>query len=287
MPNYEFVDTHVHFWDHSRADVQWDWLAPGVAHPVLGDIEAIKRPRFGPEELLAETAGAAPVKVVHVEATMGTREPVNETRWLQEMAGRTGLPHAIVAYADLAAADAERQLTRHIEASDRVRGVRAAPVPGLLERVSFRRGAAAAARAGLIVEVAARDEGLAELARFASARAAGVVVLEHAGRPSRATFAHWRERVLALARIDSVHCKISGLGMGDRRWSADTARRAIDTCLESFGPERCFFGTNWPVDRLFAGYNAVVASYREAIAELSRCEQRALLSGNAEALYQI
>ena len=32
-------------------------------------------------------------------------------------------------------------------------------------------------------------------------------------------------------------------------------------CLEIFGVERCFFGTNWPVDRLYSSYDAVVAAY--------------------------
>ena len=55
----------------------------------------------------------------------------------------------------------------------------------------------------------------------------------------------------------------------------------------SHGVERSFFGTNWPVDRMYSSYAAVIEAYREIIADFSRDEQVALLSKNAERVYRI
>ena len=52
-----------------------------------------------PDESMARNANVT--KAVHVQAAIGSRDPVKETEWLQEAADRTGFPHGIVAYADL------------------------------------------------------------------------------------------------------------------------------------------------------------------------------------------
>ena len=58
------------------------------------------------------------------------------------------------------------------------------------------------------------------------------------------------------------------------------------TCIETFGVERSFFGTNWPVDRLFSSYVDVLDAYEAIIAGFSPDEQVALLSGNAERIFR-
>jgi predicted TIM-barrel fold metal-dependent hydrolase len=58
-------------------------------------------------------------------------------------------------------------------------------------------------------------------------------------------------------------------------------------CIEAFGPERSFFGTNWPVDRLYSSYGDVLDAYEEIIADFSPAEQEALFSKNAERIFRI
>ena len=59
--------------------------------------------------------------------------------------------------------------------------------------------------------------------------------------------------------------------------------------IELFGVERTIFGTNWPVDAVYASYLETVDAYRRIIAEagFSRAEQTRLLKDNAEAFYRI
>ncbi len=83
------------------------------------------------------------------------------------------------------------------------------------------------------------------------------VVLEHAGWPDGGEpghFSAWRDGLARLAELDNVHCKISGLPMALHTMDGAALRPWIDACLETFGADRAFFGSNFPVDSLFGGY---------------------------------
>jgi predicted TIM-barrel fold metal-dependent hydrolase len=81
--------------------------------------------------------------------------------------------------------------------------------------------------------------------------------------------------------------KISGLGMCDNEWTVESIRPWVESCIEAFGVKRSFFGTNWPVDRLFSSYGDVVDAYAEIISGCSGAEQEALFSKNAERIFRI
>src|SRR5207247_1963911 len=108
--------------------------------------------------------------------------------------------------------------------------------------------------------------------------------VDHAGWPIRRDtdyFGEWRNAIRKFARAENTVVKISGLGMYDHRWTVDSIRPWVLACIEAWGVERAFFGTNWPVDSLFSSYGDVVDAYREIISDLTRDEQAALLAGNA------
>ena len=97
----------------------------------------------------------------------------------------------------------------------------------------------------------------------------------------------WKRELTSLAEAPNVVIKISGLGMGDHDWTVDSFRPWVLTCIETFGVERSFFGTNWPVDRLYSSYGDVLDAYEEIIKGFSRDEQVALFSGNAERIFRV
>ena len=75
--------------------------------------------------------------------------------------------------------------------------------------------------------------------------------------------------MIAVAEAPNVVCKISGLGMRDHDWTVASNRRWVLTCIDIFGPARCVFGTNWPVDKLFSSYEVLIDAYTELIADFS------------------
>jgi predicted TIM-barrel fold metal-dependent hydrolase len=291
MARLPFVDTHVHFWDLNHPRLHYAWLQPEFVHPIIGDIGAIKFPLYGADEFLAETAADNVIKAVHVEADVNVDDdPVQETAWLQEQAQRTGIPSAIVADVNLKAVDLEQQIERHLEASPRLRGVRDFSDGDYLVDPDFARGYALLGKHGLVCGLDCVAENMHKARDLSRRHAETTVVLDHAGYPRERTpeyFEMWKRGIDAMAEAESAWCKISGLGMCDHDWTLDSIRPWFEHCLEAFGVERCVLATNWPIDRLFSSYGAVLDAYEQLISDLSPDEQVALFSANAERLFNL
>lgn len=288
------IDTHVHFWDFRTPPdgMRWDWVEPGGDHPVLGNIDAMKSVTYDIHGLWAEARFANVSGAVHVQAAIGSRDPVLETTWLTAMAAEAPIPMRIVAHADLTGASWPEQLERHA-ASPLFVGVRDFAIEPVLADGSIpaelHRSLDALAESGLVLDLDCEWPNMPAALSLAREHPALTIVLEHIGFPRRRDddyFASWAQGIRALASAPNVTCKLSGLGMTDRDFTADSLERWLDTCLSAFGPGRCIVGSNWPLDRVASSYDAIMGVYRDAIAGLSGPEQERILSGNAARIYR-
>jgi predicted TIM-barrel fold metal-dependent hydrolase len=216
-------------------------------------------------------------------------DPVEETRWLQAFHDRLGIPHAIVAFADLAADNARQTLERHLE-SPIVRGIRDLRYDDYLSDSCWEAGFTALGELGLIC----CDDPLLEHVPAAVALAARhpnvTFCVDHALFPRQrddAYFKRWRAALHDLAELPSTVVKISGLGMCDHAWTTESLRPWVLACIEEFGVERSFFATNWPVDRLYSSYGDLLDAYAQIISGFSEGDQRALFSENAKRIFSI
>jgi predicted TIM-barrel fold metal-dependent hydrolase len=288
MADVPFVDTHVHFWDLANPDLHYSWLQPGWVHPVLGDIDELKVPLWVAEHLRLETRNANVSKVVHVQSALGIEDPVQETLWLERAAQRTGFPAGIMAHADLKSPSVEAELDRHAQASGRLRGIRDFSSGDYLVDPAFARGCRALAKHGLVLGFEATWEDMGKAARLAQSVPDTVFMIDHTGWPRARTdeyFEQWRAGMRSLAEADNAWCKISGLGMNDNAWTVASLRPWVLEAVESFGVERCVLGTNWPVDKLYSSYDALIDAYAEILSGFSPDEQTALFSANAERVF--
>jgi predicted TIM-barrel fold metal-dependent hydrolase len=290
MAELEFTDTHVHFHDLTEPTLTYAWLLPGAPFdPITGPDYAIRAQRYWADDFIAETRFHNVTRVVHVQAAIGTVDPVDETRWLQGFADRLGFPHGIVAYVDLASPAAELQLTRHADYAN-LRGIRDLRYDDYLTNDDWHRGYALLEQFGL---VCCDDPpvGRASLARDLALQFPGITLcIDHAGFPrrrDRSYFKKWRAGMRAIASAENTVVKISGLGMADHRWTSESLRPWVLECIEAFGCDRSFFGTNWPVDRLYSSYGDVVHAYAEIISDFSLSERRALFSENANRIFRL
>jgi predicted TIM-barrel fold metal-dependent hydrolase len=289
------VDTHVHFWDMRSPDpgLDWVWLAKDADHPILGNIDAIKMLTYDVEALWAEARFADVEAFVHVQAAIGSDDPVKETVWLSRMRETSPAPFTIVAHADLTGDDALRQLDGHAESPYFV-GVRDFMTEPLLASgevsATFESSLEEMARRGVVLDLDCEWPNMPAATELALRHPGLTVVLQHIGFPRRRDddyFASWRQGLQQLATAPNVHCKISGLGMTDPRFTRESLRRWVQTCVEVFGPDRCVLGSNWPVDRLFSSYDVIVDLYRDYLSDLGDEEQRSILAGNAKRIYRL
>jgi len=252
------IDTHVHFWNMRNPDpgLAWVWLDKDADHPVLGNIDAIKMLSYNIDNLWAEARFADVSAFVHVQAAIGSDDPVKETIWLTRMRESSPVPFTIIADAELGTDDAMRQLDMHGESPYfvGVRDFRSEPMLASGEIIPrFEESLTVMAERNLVFDLDCEWPNMSAARDLALRHPDLTVVLQHIGFPRRRDneyFTHWVEGMRTLAEAPNVTCKISGLAMTDPLFTADSLRPWIDTPLEIFGPDRCVLGSNWPVDRL-------------------------------------
>jgi predicted TIM-barrel fold metal-dependent hydrolase len=124
-----------------------------------------------------------------------------------------------------------------------------------------------------------------------AARHPGIqLLLNHTGLPLRRDPAYlegWRQQMRTLAAQPNIAAKISGLGMFEPDWTADSIRPLVLDTIEIFGIDRCLFASNFPVDRLASGYDAIWQAFDEITAEFSEPERRKLFHDNAAHFYRL
>ena len=128
-------------------------------------------------------------------------------------------------------------------------------------------------------------------------RAGGVG--RYAGRLSEA-FQEWRPLMKELANCPNVLVKLGGMGMPitgydwmtrDHPASSDELAAAFGDefryAIELFGPERCMFESNFPVDGLSIGYAVLWNAFKKIAAEYDEAEKDALFFGTANRAYRL
>jgi predicted TIM-barrel fold metal-dependent hydrolase len=283
-----FVDAHHHLWDLSLSGYAWlRGTGDSATAQWIGDYAPIRR-SYRLDDYLGDAKGCGLVKSVHVEASRGSGDALDESRWLQEIADRHGFPHAIVSAVDLSAADAELQMDGHLRFRN-VRGVRTIRMGGFTER-DFRRGFAALAERALTFDANLRAEHASELLDLATAFPDTVIAIDNMANPrnlGKAYFERWLAAMQPLSAMPNVVMKVSGLGMADHDWTARSIRPWVLAAMEIFSPARCMFGTNWPVDHLYGSLQVLVSSVRAIVAEASDTAPAEVFRGTAERCYRL
>jgi predicted TIM-barrel fold metal-dependent hydrolase len=97
----------------------------------------------------------------------------------------------------------------------------------------------------------------------------------------------WREGMMALAACPNVNVKLSGLGTFVHACREDVMGPIVRESIELFGADRCFYGSNFPIEKLWTDYDTLYRTFRSAIADLAELEQAAILHDTATRLYRL
>lgn len=317
-PDLPVCDPHHHLWEYpgSRYLVREfleDVSNAGAGHRLVSTVfvECLQfyRPD-GPEPLrpVGETA--------FIDSLAGD---------LQASGHPLRLAAGIVGFADLsrgrAAADV---LEAHLEASPRFRGVRHAsawdsservhnahtnPPPGLLRQPEFRQGLACLEELGLSFDAWLYHPQIPELVEVAEAFPGLSIVLDHMAGPlgigpyagqADQVLADWRAHMAALAKCSNVCIKLGGrtMSMAGFGWHnrpappgsgelADAIGDYCRVCIDLFGPERCMFESNFPVDRASCSYTVLWNAFKMICADYAPAERAALLHDTASRFYRL
>ncbi|MCJ7772592.1 MAG: amidohydrolase family protein [Desulfobacterales bacterium] len=316
-PEREIVDPHHHLWKGGR---WFDYMLPELWYDT-GSGHNIKKTVFvechssyrneGPEHLrpIGETEF---VDEIAEQSLQGTEDQA-------KIAG-------IVSHANLTLGDRVEEILDAHEAAGKglFRGIRhagareevseALMIPGrgdkdLFSREDFRQGVKLLGSRELTYESWHYHHQLKSYTELAKSVPDTIVILDHFGTPlgvgpyegkREEIFKQWKIDIAKLAQCENVFAKLGGLAMPDNGygWHLDAVPPTSDEfvaaqkwyylhTIECFGPDRCMFESNFPVDRLSLSYHVVWNGFKKMVADFSEDEKDMMFSGTATKVYRL
>lgn len=150
---------------------------------------------------------------------------------------------------------------------------------------------------------------LPELAELAKRFPETTIVLDHFGGPlgtgpyqgkKREIFAQWKRDISLVAQNPNVFAKLGGLAMEHagfhwhERAQPPTSDELLAACgdyylqtIELFGPERCMFEANFPVDKISCSYRTLWNAHKKIARRFNAAEQEAMFFGTAKNVYRL
>jgi predicted TIM-barrel fold metal-dependent hydrolase len=314
-PALPLIDAHHHLWQ--RPDHRYfltDYLADAATgHNLVASV-------FLQCHAMYRAAGREALRPVgETEFVAGIAAMSDSGQY-----GPSRVAAGIVGFADLTLGAAVAPvLEAHIRAGGgRFRGVRhsanwdadptignGAAAPGLYLREDFRAGLRVLAARGLTLDAWSFHPQLDEVTALARAVPEATLIMGHCGGPlgygryagrGEEVFAGWKAAIAELAGCPNVVMKLGGMMMrlaafdyGTAAAPPDSAQLAalwrpwIETCIEAFGPDRCLFESNFPVEKMGIGWVALWNAFKRIAAGASADEKRALFAGTAARVYRL
>ena len=316
-PGLPIVDAHHHLWNRSG----WPYLLSDLTedlsngHHIVSTIFVESRTHYRSEGL----AQYWPVGEVDFAVACATENS-------KQLAAYPRVCEGIIAHADLRLGSMVAPVLDALDEASRGRfcGIRHSTAwdiepaianpelgtnPDLSASNTFREAITLLGSRGLVYDAWVYHPQLYQIADLAHACPDTQIVLDHAGGPvgiGRYTgrrgdaFKEWRQAMRVVAACPNVAVKIGGLAMRISGYDFHTAaapphseelarafKPYVDVCLELFGPDRCMFESNFPVDKASYSYHVLWNAYKRLCAGLSACEKTELFSGTATRIYRL
>ena len=257
-------------------------------------------------EAAAESTVAA---TVYMEVDLDPAQREAEAEFVVEMCGRDDNPMAGVVIGCSPYEDAFVGYATRFRDSPYVKGFRTVlqlpDMPrGHCLGSSFVRGVRALGEIGKSFDLCMRPSELSDGVKLADQCPDTLFIVDHCGNadplvvngavtpdpenPYYHEADQWRRDMAALGACENTVCKISGIvARAPIGWSAETLAPTVEHCLDSFGPDRIVFGSDWPVCTFGAPLAAWVKALREIVASWPEEGQEKLLHTNAERIYKL
>jgi predicted TIM-barrel fold metal-dependent hydrolase len=317
-PERPIIDPHHHLWQ-SRGD--WGpyllgqlWADTGAGHNIRKTVFIECRAGYredGPEHLRSVGEAGFVARIAQAARAGGGGAEI------AGFVGHTDLRQGEARLREVLAAqqDAAQGLFRGIRhAGARDPNPEALSIPGrgsegLYLDANFRAGVALLGRLGHSYDTWHYHHQNADFAALARAVPGTTLVLDHFGTPlgvgayagrRDAIFDQWQRDIAEIARCPNVVAKLGGLAMPDNGFGWD--RRALPAnsdelveaqgryyrhTIECFGPQRCMFESNFPVDRRSLPYVSYWNAMKKIAKGYSEGEREAMFWGTAQRVYRL
>ncbi|MFT7577276.1 MAG: putative TIM-barrel fold metal-dependent hydrolase [Alphaproteobacteria bacterium] len=293
------IDAHHHYWDPATNYHPWLRDEPPIPFR-YGDYSSIRKP-FLPADYKRLSKNLRIRATVTMEGEFDENDLVTESARMSQLASEQDAPAAHVARAILHKPDAPDIIRQHA-AFPIVRGIRHKPAaasapntiehanPGSMSDPAWQQGYAALQPNNLHFELQAPWWHVTELMQLIEKFPETPVVINHAFMPvdrSPDALKSWQDAISLAGTAPNVTIKISGIGVSGKPWTLADQRPIIDACIDTFGPKRCIFASNFPVDSLVGSFDDIYGGFLDATADLDQSDRYAMFHDNVIRIYRL
>ncbi len=290
------IDAHHHIW--RQADLPW-LLGPERPR-IFGPYADIKRD-YPIDEYLSDIDGAGIARSVYVQANWAPNWYADEIAWVQSVAERTGWPHAIVGFLDFTKGDVQPELEK-LKTFNLLRGFRQqfhwhenplyrfAPNARQLAEPQVAKNIAKLADYDFSFDLQVFADQMEDASALADACPDVTFVLQHAGMledQSETGWKVWRTAMKNLAKRKNIVTKLSAFGTFIHCNDPDFIATMVSETVDIFGAERCMFGSNFPIEKLWCSYTDLFAAFEAATANLSKKQNQLIFNDTAARVYRL
>jgi L-fuconolactonase len=276
----QLIDSHLHIWE--RARTPQPWIDPVTMSAIDHD--------FAPEKAVTELRTNRVDGCVVVQCVNAPGDTLDLLAAAASISPILGVVGWIDIQADVPAQlDALRAATGGAYLVG-IRHVTTMESDGeWLSRPDVARGLASLASASVPFDVVVEPWQLALVTTLARSIESATFVLDHLGNPPIASddLTQWSADLAALAACENVVAKVSGLITKDdwQHWTVERLRPVVDHALETFGPSRLMFGSDWPLAELAGGYRPWKDAYLQLTDALTPVETASIDAETASGVY--
>jgi len=320
-PDLPICDPHHHLWDFRTDFVDYRYLLDEFLADISGG-HNIKSTVFIECRSMFRADESDPMRVVGETEFVNGISAMSASG----LYGPTRVAAGIIGHADLTLGDAVTEvLETHIQAgcgrfrgirhqvswdkSDEIRNALTNPPQGLLGDAKYREGFARLAPLGLTFEGWLYHTQISELTDLARAFPDTTIILNHFGGPlglgpyagkRDEVMVQWKKDIAELATCENVHAKLGGINMKTNGFGwhdldappssetlAEATRAYYDHAIEHFGPDRCLFESNFPVDKVSCSYTVLWNTFKRIAAGFSADEKAKIFHDTAARIYRI
>lgn len=278
------IDSHLHIWSLEMGFYQW----PDDSVPELFR-------NFEIADALSEMNSNKVDTAILVQAA----DNADETRHLIAVGNISDRVSGIVGWVPLEDPVQTKQLIREYRQSSKFVGVRTLihtmPDPRWISSSEVTPGLAILEDAGLTYDfVTSHPEPLEQIPLICERHPELTIVIDHLGKPpvrgTKSEFKHWSNLIRESSKYQNTHAKLSGLysSIGELdTWTLSEIRPFIIEALDSFGPERLMWGSDWPVSTLAGGYKRALDTITNVIEQDFQQHKSMIFGENASRIYKL
>lgn len=290
-----WIDAHHHLWDLEL--IHYPWLMDKGRARFFGQPLAIQK-NYLLSDFIADHENTI-VKSIHVQVGAIARDETKETDWLEQCSQQSQykFPSKAVVAINMLASNVEQQIVQHKQYSV-TQGVRHIIGKSVEENKTLPQfdkdkwldSLTLLHKHQLSFDLQLTEEHYLPIFLLLKQLPELKVAICHLASPwdqSKEGFERWHRAMITFAKLPNCTMKLSGFSMFNRGMNQQMFYQYAHSAIDIFGPQRCMFGSNFPVDKLYINYKELFSLWQNIVCQFSEKEAHYLRYETANQFYRV